>query len=313
MTTPCAVSVVMPTYNGGPLLGEQLACLAAQDFDGPWEVVLADNGSTDGSLDQVAGLARSLTIRVIDASGRRGPSYARNAGVAAARGEYVALCDADDLLAPRWLSALYAARDSADIVAGHYDVVSLNDPHDVAARGGAEQWSGLLRGPAGFLPFAGSANLLMRRQKFLDVGGFDETIPGPGAEDVDLSWRVQLGGGTITFAPEATMHYRFRSRARDAYRQSRAYKTAEAELYVRYHAAGMADDPEGYLASRVRWLVTRLPYPALGRRRRVLWCTIAGEVAGIRAGRPRRNAITKTPSNAAPPAAAALEKYVPKT
>lgn len=286
-----AVTVVIPAYNGGPLLVEQLRTLAQQDFDERWEVVLADNGTTDGSLDDLTEFAASLEIRVIDASARRGPSYARNEGARQARGEWLAFCDTDDLMARGWLSALYAMRNDFDIVAGKYDVLTLNPPADVDARGGAEHWSGLLRGPAGFLPFAGSANLLIRRSFYLDIGGFDESIPGPGAEDVDLSWRVQLGGGTLGYAPDAVMHYRFRTSPRAVYRQARAYKLAETELYARYYSVGMQSDPPGYLRQRCLWLASRAPYLVLGRRRQVLWCTVAGEVVGMYRTRGARRVI----------------------
>ncbi len=82
------ISVVIAVRDGLPWLEEQLGALAAQICDDEWEVVVADNGSTDGS-PRVAALwsARGAVVRLIDASQRRGPSAARNIGADQARGE----------------------------------------------------------------------------------------------------------------------------------------------------------------------------------------------------------------------------------
>src|SRR5204862_175427 len=81
---PRLVSVLIPVRNAARLLPDQLNALAAQDYDGPWEVVVADNGSSDGSASVARRLAGRLpSLRVVDASGRRGAGPARNAGAAA--------------------------------------------------------------------------------------------------------------------------------------------------------------------------------------------------------------------------------------
>jgi cellulose synthase/poly-beta-1,6-N-acetylglucosamine synthase-like glycosyltransferase len=79
---PLTVSVVIPARNAAWCLTEQLRALAAQDFDGTWEVVVSDNGSTDGTVALVRDLAASFPVplRVVDASRRPGPAHARNEG-----------------------------------------------------------------------------------------------------------------------------------------------------------------------------------------------------------------------------------------
>jgi glycosyltransferase involved in cell wall biosynthesis len=75
------VSVVIPIRNGAPLLRYQLEALASQDFDGEWETIVADNGSTDNLpevIDEFAG--RVPRLRLVDARALKGVSYARNAG-----------------------------------------------------------------------------------------------------------------------------------------------------------------------------------------------------------------------------------------
>ena len=272
------VSVVIPVHNGGPLFGEQLMALSRQDFTGSWEVVVADNGSTDESAALAAQFCGRLNVRVVDASGRRGPAHARNAGAQAALGSWIAYCDADDIVDVGWLSALFAARGSGDVVTGRCDVTTLNHPDITFARGGAELGTRLPEGPAHFLSYAPSCNLLIQRDTLLGIGGWDESLPY--CEDVDLSWRAQLAGHTLAFAPDAVVHYRFRGSAADLYRQMLRYKAAEPALFARYRDAGARRRTPAEVGRTAWWLVSRLPYTALGTRRRFLWCALAGGAVG---------------------------------
>src|SRR5436190_10421104 len=124
---PRLVSVVIPVRNAARLLADQLYALAAQDYDGHWEVVVADNGSSDGSAAVARRLARRLpSLRVVDASGRRGVGPARNAGAAAAGGDLLAFCDADNVADRGWLGEIVRAATSADLVVGATIVDRVN-------------------------------------------------------------------------------------------------------------------------------------------------------------------------------------------
>ena len=189
------ISVVIPVRNGMPLLEEQLRALAAQQCDEPWEVIVSDNGSNDGSLEFARDWAATRpNVHVVDASGLAGASAARNAGVDVARGDLLAFCDADDVVLAGWLAACAEALKSADLVAGRFDFWSLNlIPPAPPVRAATRQ--------LGFLPAGLGANLAVRRHPFEEVGGFDETcIPG---EDIDLCWRVRKSGGAVLFQPAA--------------------------------------------------------------------------------------------------------------
>src|SRR5207244_3518041 len=90
------ISVIVPVYNAMPMLAEQLEALSKQTYRGPWELIIADNGSSDGSREIAeAWRSRIPSLRVVDASARRGPATARNVGVEAATGGLLAFCDAD--------------------------------------------------------------------------------------------------------------------------------------------------------------------------------------------------------------------------
>src|SRR4051794_8949553 len=116
---PRLVSVVVPVRDGCSVLGDQLDAIGRQEYLGEWELVVADNGSSDSSASIArTWIAQNGIGRLVDASGRRGPGYARNAGARAARGDFLAFCDADDAVATGWLRALVAAGEAADLVTG---------------------------------------------------------------------------------------------------------------------------------------------------------------------------------------------------
>src|ERR1700685_3163018 len=105
MTVP-QISVVVPFYNNEDLLGDCLQSIAAQTF-ADLEVIMVDDGSSDGSAgiaqDRAASDPRFRLIRVKNG----GPGYARNRGIEHARGEYLAFVDADDMLPSHALEILH--------------------------------------------------------------------------------------------------------------------------------------------------------------------------------------------------------------
>src|SRR3989304_5070799 len=90
------ISVVIPYYRAADTIEAQLAALAEQRCPEPWEVVIADNESSDELRRIIPRHEPSLpSLRVVDASARRGEGHARNVGVRGARGGLIAFCDAD--------------------------------------------------------------------------------------------------------------------------------------------------------------------------------------------------------------------------
>ena len=108
------VSVIVPIYNTKPWLEECIRSILDQKFDQPFEVILVDDGATDGCgelCDQMA--ARDKRIRVIHQE-NQGLSAARNTGIDAAQGRYYAFVDSDDILRPTYLQTLYDACEKHD-------------------------------------------------------------------------------------------------------------------------------------------------------------------------------------------------------
>jgi cellulose synthase/poly-beta-1,6-N-acetylglucosamine synthase-like glycosyltransferase len=227
------VSVVIACRNAAATLGIQLEALTRQDCPVPWDVVISDNGSTDGSV----ALARSYRSRlpgltIIDSSGRPGAGYARNVGASATQAPLLVFCDADDEVAPGWLTAMVNALQRDDFVAGRFESRKLNDTSVLRSRE-LQQSTGLQESPFGpDLPHAGAGNLGVSRALFFSVGGFD---PAVGClEDTDLCWRIQLTGARLVFCAEAIVHVRLRSSLSTMWAQGVAYGAAAALLEHRF-------------------------------------------------------------------------------
>src|SRR5262245_47230314 len=192
------VSVVVPVRNGAEVIAGQLAALARQDFTGAWEVVVADNGSTDATPAVVEEWADRLpSLWVASAGAHPGINVARNAGAGAADGDLLLFCDADDEVAPGWVSAMAAALAHADLVGGPVE------QFDDRGRDRGVLQAERLATSLGFLPFTIGANLGVRRSAFEAAGGFDEHWPILGGDDIDFCWRAQLAGALIGYAPGA--------------------------------------------------------------------------------------------------------------
>lgn len=273
---PALVSVVIPTYNAVRTLGAQLDALESQDYPGPFEVVIADNGSTDGLVELLEQRPATIDVRRVDASARRGVSHARNAGCAAARGDLLMICDSDDVVVPGWISAMVAAAADAECVGGPLDYTLLNEGTPVVWR--YPHPKDRLPVKLRFLPYAHGCNVAVWRDVLEAVDGWDESY-GPGGEDVDFAWRVQLAGGRVVNAPEAVVHYRHRTSAKGLARQMAGYAEADVLLYRKFRAEGARRRTGRDALRDAWWLLSRTVL--LGRADvRGLWMNRVGQMYG---------------------------------
>ncbi len=271
-TSPAA-TVVVPAFNAAATLGEQLAALRTQAAPGggPLEVLVCDNGSTDGTRAVVEEHARDWSgLRLVDASARRGPAAARNVGAAAARSQLLLFCDADDVVAPGWAEALVAALAEHPLVAGRLEYGLLNGWSRLRPRSAVLDSGLYTKAFLPGLPGGGSGNMGVRREIFLALGGFCEDAPV--AEDTDLCWRAQLSGHALAFVPDALVHVRRRDTARGLWRQGFSYGRGDAWLIRRFAGAPVlaAADP-GPAAPAPRRSVWRRLRRVLGAVRRLTY------------------------------------------
>ena len=194
-----SISAIIPVYNGGSTLRRSLEPLLAMRDNGEIaEVIVIDDGSTDAS----AVIARGLGVTVMRSGGRLGPGGARNIAARTAVGNVLWFVDADVVVHSDAARVLADAlqRTGATAVFGTYD----DDP---PATGFLSQYKNLVhcyyhRREQGIADTFWAGCGAIRKQAFLDAGGFDGTrYPKPSIEDIELGWRLRQRGLDIQLVP----------------------------------------------------------------------------------------------------------------
>jgi glycosyltransferase involved in cell wall biosynthesis len=285
---PRMMSVVLPIRNEETHLAQQLAALSAQTYQGAWELVVVDNGSTDRSLEIVeAWRGRLPPLRVVDASDVRGLNYARNRGAEAAEGDLLAFGDADDEAAPGWLESLAAAAASADLVGGPLDDDALNDG-STAGWIPRERLTALPRA-YGFLPYVPGGNCAVWTRLARELRWNDAYVVG--GSDVEFSWRAQLAGARLGFARDAVMRRRYPSSLGELARKYFGYGLAGPLVYREFRTAGMPRSDAGEALREWAWLLRGALRAASSRQFRGNWLRVAAKRSGRLVGSLARRVL----------------------
>lgn len=293
-SSPPDLSIVIPVHNAAETLGEQLDALVAS-IDGATEVVVVDNRSTDASRSIAEAVAAAHPqVRIVEASERPGEGYARNVGVAAARGRMVAFCDADDVVSPGWAAAMGDALRRAEFVTGPVELDRLNPPWLAGVRG-RKIYAELPR-TVRDIPFAHGCNIGIRREVIDRLGGFSDPAAavgggrppsspgelvrsGEAGVDINLALRAWKAGIELTWDDRLVVHYRHRPTAADRWRQAVSYGRAATHVH---RAVGEPWGPMVRLrhqVRRIRWLLFTSPL-TVGRAQRARWLWTLGVVVG---------------------------------
>jgi glycosyltransferase involved in cell wall biosynthesis len=302
------VTVIIPTYNRAHLLLEALDSVVAQTFT-DYEIIVADDGSTDMTADVVAQYGSSVRYVVSPHRGAAG-AYARNLGLQHARGDYVGFLDSDDRWLPQKLARQVALLEAnpdchwcySDAVAFDHetnaDLYRYSETH-VMAQG--DVLVPLFRGN-----FIASITPLFRRELFDKVGDF---WPTPKLTDWDMMLRI-AGQYHLLYLPEVTAQVRIhrqrvtdaaqgmaaydagvqvlqRALARNPQRLKPVYRNAHARLCLR---SGLWSARQGDVAT-ARILFARAVWLEPGFRPIAYWlATWLGNRMVQRAGRARMRA-----------------------
>jgi glycosyltransferase involved in cell wall biosynthesis len=206
------ISVVIPSYNNRDVLRETIRHLRAQTLDASlYEIVVVDDGSTDGTTEMLAELSAGggAPIRCITQA-NRGRSAARNLGVRSATGRIVVFLDSDNWATPTLLEAHHRHYPPGVTGRGVQGRAFTHPESRVTPFMQVKEMTPdlTIRRRSDLSPFhVTTRNCSMLRQEVLDAGGFDETFSGYGWEDIELAIRMHARGVRFEYAPEALGHH----------------------------------------------------------------------------------------------------------
>jgi len=206
------VSVIVPAKNEAAVIEPTVRSLCAMDLSDAagqprFEVLIVDDGSTDRTGEILARLAAELPIRVLRTpAGSIGKAAALNLATAQARGDLLAVFDADARVGPDYLHLMVATLTGERVVGAQGRRAVYNGAQNQLTRKQDDEYR-LFNHAAqqarhrlgGMVAFVGNG-LLVRRTALAQVGGWNEQAL---TEDIDLSMRLHLAGWTIAYCPEA--------------------------------------------------------------------------------------------------------------
>ena len=250
MSAP-TVSVVIPALNEGANLIDTVACVRAHSGDPAPQIIVVDDGSTDGAPQRLAArFADDEGVRVVNGP-REGIARARNAGAAVASGEVVVFLDGHCHVPPGWLAALVAPFADPAVAMTGPAFASIRDPLAVAC---GVTWADASLGnvwlpaeTAGPVPFHIGACQAVRAKTFAEVGGFDSGMTRWGSEDIELCLRLWLLGHEVHAAPASRVHHLFRT--------SRPYEVDAALIFYNHLRLALLHFDEARLAKVLALLI----------------------------------------------------------
>ncbi|MDR7537848.1 MAG: glycosyltransferase [Armatimonadota bacterium] len=219
------LTVIVPTYNGGWVLRRAIDALRAQDAPPHlFEVLVVDDGSTDGSVDHLDGGTGAATIRLVRQA-NRGRAAARNLGAREARGRVLLFLDADIWPTPGLVSAHLAhhsGRRNIGVQGRWKDHPESLVSMFMQARNVIPDLT--VRRREGMSPYhVVTRNFSIDAEAFWRAGGFDEGFRGYGWEDIELAFRLVKHGVVLRYEPTAMgWHYHIQTlaEAREKLRQA---------------------------------------------------------------------------------------------
>jgi glycosyltransferase involved in cell wall biosynthesis len=220
------LSVIIPALNEEAMIARTLASLADSDFPpDAYEVVLVDNGSSDRTIAVARAFASRLRLTILERPGVN-VSALRNLGAAVASGEVLAFLDADCLVPRHWMvsACRHLQSASSGVIGGSIDV------------SGDCGWVGRTWYRVGYAPKDGpvtyvpSGNLLIRREDFVRLGGFNENLKT--SEDCEFCFRARRNGlPVMAIAEMAVVHLRTPQTLWEFYRRERWHGTHVAKVF----------------------------------------------------------------------------------
>ncbi len=229
MTEPArTVSVVIGVYNGADTISDCLESLLEQNYPrDAYDIIVVENGSTDNTTEVVQRYPVRLFHNEV-----RGLAPARNFGLARSEADVVMTTDADCIVHPDCLAELVKPYADPQVGGVGGNILAYDDGNRNDIELFSDRYAPLVNYRGGdheFLPHFCGAHASFRRDLLNQIGGFDARLLT--AEDIDISWRIQLETGTrLIYAPEAIVYHRHRATQAGLARQYRHYGFSEILL-----------------------------------------------------------------------------------
>ena len=197
------ISIIIPTFNGGARIQNCLDSLLKQTVGRNAEILIVDDGSTDNTIEVVN---QFPGVRVITQA-NAGPAAARNRGAAEARGAIILFTDDDCVPMQDWLDAMLAPFEDPEVVGAKG--VYRTHQKSLAARFVQIEYEDRYRLMAGLssIDFIDTYSAAFRRDRFLEMTGYDTSFPVACAEDIELSYRMSARGWKMKFVPNAIVYH----------------------------------------------------------------------------------------------------------
>jgi glycosyltransferase involved in cell wall biosynthesis len=198
-----SVSIIIPTFNGATRIGNCLDALLQQAPGRDVEILVVNDGSTDNTADVVA---RYSSVRLITQA-NAGPAAARNRGALEARGTIILFTDDDCVPMREWLAAMIKPFNDPNVV-GVKGVYRTHQRRLVARFVQIEYEDKYrLMSDVSCIDFIDTYSAGFRRDRFLEMNGYDTSFPLACAEDVELSYRMSARDWTMKFVPAAIVYH----------------------------------------------------------------------------------------------------------
>ena len=232
------VSVVIPAYNAQDTIAGAIKAVLAQSYQGECELIVVDDGSKDGTAQEIRAYPQAYYIRQDNA----GPASARNRGAAMAQGEILLFTDSDCCPEPQWIEKMVAGffPDGIGVVSGSYDIANPQSPLARAIHGEIlfRHHRLMPDSPRAF----GSYNFAIRRNVFDKVGGFNTNYRYASGEDNDLSYKVLSAGYEIRFRKDALVAHVHQSDLRKYLKEQFRHGFWRVKMYCDHPQMAGGDD-----------------------------------------------------------------------
>jgi GT2 family glycosyltransferase len=198
-----SISIIIPTFNGSSRIGNCLDALLPQIAGLDAEILVVDDGSTDDTHNVVA---RYSGVRLLSQK-NAGPAAARNRGALEAKGAIILFTDDDCVPTSDWLAAMIKPFDDPEVVG--VKGVYRTRQKAIAARFVQIEYEDRYRLMAGLrdIDFIDTYSAGFRRNRFLEMNGYDNSFPVACAEDIELSYRMSERGWKMKFVPTAIVYH----------------------------------------------------------------------------------------------------------